>query len=362
METNLRKWIVYCTTNIINNKIYIGVHKTEDPTIFDNYIGCNVKINHPSSYMNPTTPFQFAVKKYGPKNFKRVVLKIFDTEEEAFALEAELVNLDFIKRKDTYNVSIGGNGGRPGKPIYQFDFNGTFLKKWESISDVCEFYNISWMSIWNASYYKLSRRGFYWSYDKNINPSEYCNNAGTYVYKYDGETYKLIDEYESIHEASRVNGVKMDQIQRSIRNGYKAHGYFYTTKCLESYSGVETINIKNKPIYVYLLDGTFVKEFSNTKDLKVFLNIKNTAPIQASLRSRSAYKDYQFSIEKLDRMEPLVDKRKIKKKVGKYSLSGDLLQTYETVTAARNEHGAGVSRCLRGQQKSCHNFIFKYIS
>lgn len=105
------------------------MHKTEDPTIFDNYIGCNVKINHPSSYMNPTTPFQFAVKKYGPKNFKRVVLKIFDTEEEAFALEAELVNLDFIKRKDTYNVSIGGNGGRPGKPIYQFDFNGTFLKK-----------------------------------------------------------------------------------------------------------------------------------------------------------------------------------------------------------------------------------------
>jgi hypothetical protein len=154
----------------------------------------------------------------------------------------------------------------------------------------------------------------------------------------------------------------MDQIQRSIRNGYKVHGHFYTTKCLESYSGVETINIKNKPIYVYLLDGTFVKEFSNTKDLKVFLNIKNTAPIQASLRSRSAYKDYQFSIEKLDRMEPLVDKRKIKKKVGKYSLTGDLLQTYETVTAARNEYGAGVSRCLRGQQKSCHNFIFKYIS
>lgn len=32
MENNL-KWIVYCTTCNINNKIYIGVHKT-NPEIF----------------------------------------------------------------------------------------------------------------------------------------------------------------------------------------------------------------------------------------------------------------------------------------------------------------------------------------
>ena len=33
------KYIVYKTTNLINNKIYVGVHRT-NPDIFDGYKGC----------------------------------------------------------------------------------------------------------------------------------------------------------------------------------------------------------------------------------------------------------------------------------------------------------------------------------
>ena len=72
------KYIIYHTINTKNLKHYIGVHKTENPDIFDSYIGCGVKITCPSSYMNPTTPFQYAVKKYGTDAFKRTVLKSFD--------------------------------------------------------------------------------------------------------------------------------------------------------------------------------------------------------------------------------------------------------------------------------------------
>lgn len=61
------KYIVYLTKNKeskINgiNRIYVGVHKTENPNVFDGYIGCGVKIQQASSYMNPKSPFQYAVK------------------------------------------------------------------------------------------------------------------------------------------------------------------------------------------------------------------------------------------------------------------------------------------------------------
>ena len=52
METNY-KWIVYLTTNKVNKKIYVGVHKTKDPTIFDGYIGCGIYITQPYTYKIP---------------------------------------------------------------------------------------------------------------------------------------------------------------------------------------------------------------------------------------------------------------------------------------------------------------------
>ena len=56
------KYIVYLTKNKLEkvngiNRIYIGVHATENPAIFDGYIGCGVYINQPSTYINPKTPF-----------------------------------------------------------------------------------------------------------------------------------------------------------------------------------------------------------------------------------------------------------------------------------------------------------------
>ena len=105
------KYIVYQTVNLVNGKIYIGVHKTHTPEKFDGYLGCDVDINRPQTFKHPKQPFQFAVVKYGFKNFRRTTLQEFDTAEEAYTLEKQLVNEEFIKRKDTYNVCLGGIGG-----------------------------------------------------------------------------------------------------------------------------------------------------------------------------------------------------------------------------------------------------------
>ena len=96
------KYIVYLTINTkskINglNRIYVGVHKTENPTVFDGFIGDRVYINQTSTYMYPKTPFQYAVKKYGTDAFIRNVLYVYDNEDDAYKKESEIITKDFIR-------------------------------------------------------------------------------------------------------------------------------------------------------------------------------------------------------------------------------------------------------------------------
>lgn len=51
--------IVYLTTNLVNNKIYIGVHSTYD--LNDDYLGSGFALKK-------------AINKYGKEKFKREIL------------------------------------------------------------------------------------------------------------------------------------------------------------------------------------------------------------------------------------------------------------------------------------------------
>ena len=85
--------IVYLTTNLVNNKIYVGVHSTYN--IEDGYLGSGYQL-------------KLAVKKYGELNFKRDIIYYCLEAEHAYNIESQIVNIDFIKRIDTYNIVIGG--------------------------------------------------------------------------------------------------------------------------------------------------------------------------------------------------------------------------------------------------------------
>lgn len=52
-----------------------------------------------------------AIKKHGLINFKKEILYIFNNSDEMYKKESEIVNEEFISRKDTYNIVLGGKGG-----------------------------------------------------------------------------------------------------------------------------------------------------------------------------------------------------------------------------------------------------------
>lgn len=108
MDANqIFKYTIYKTTNKLNNKIYIGMHKTTNP--YDDYLGSGKLFNR-------------AVAKYGKHNFVKEVLFIFDTSEEMFTKEKEIVNKLFVESNNTYNIMEGGCGG-----LYQINESGKNL-------------------------------------------------------------------------------------------------------------------------------------------------------------------------------------------------------------------------------------------
>jgi len=90
-------YYIYKTTNIINGKFYIGLHKSECIEK-DNYLGSGKSLIS-------------AIKKHGRENFKREILYVFNTLEEASDMEAEIVNETFVKNRETYNMKTGGING-----------------------------------------------------------------------------------------------------------------------------------------------------------------------------------------------------------------------------------------------------------
>ena len=77
------KFIVFETINLDNGKIYVGIHKVNDPEVFDGYLGDGVDIHLPESYNKSKTQLQSAVQRHGINAFKRITLKEFNNINDA---------------------------------------------------------------------------------------------------------------------------------------------------------------------------------------------------------------------------------------------------------------------------------------
>lgn len=255
------KTIVYITTNIKNNKIYIGIHDTETPENFDGYLGCGIDINHPSSINHPKTPFQYAVKKYGFNSFIRATISICNTREEAFQIERLLVNQEFIKREDTYNIELGGGSPPKGDlPAYKYSLTGKFIAEYKNRREAAKSVGVSG-GISAAIIYKTICGGFLWSNEKvdTLDLTDYkivVQKTPIYIYNKNGE---FVSAYNSISEFCKKYKVTLGPVQRAIASKTKVRGFYISKMKVLKFEKPKIKRSDNK-LYQYTLSGQFVAE------------------------------------------------------------------------------------------------------
>ena len=105
--------IIYKTTNLLNDKIYIGKDKNNNP----NYLGSGIILNH-------------SINKHGKENFIKDIIEYCSNKDELNIREKYWI--EFYKSYDKnigYNITKGGDGG----DIFTYNPNKEEIRKKYSI-------------------------------------------------------------------------------------------------------------------------------------------------------------------------------------------------------------------------------------
>ena len=367
MGNNLKEsYIVYETTNLINNKIYIGVHHTTTPYEFDSYLGCGVLSTQPCTYQYAKTAFQFAVKKYGPKNFRRRTLAVFNTLEEAFELERLLVNEEFVAREDTYNMILGG--GIDGlyesmrKKVFQYSLDGEFIAEHQSFYAAGVAVNRDYTAISYAIRFKGKCANCLWSTDKleHLDTSLYrLNDSGkikVYVYTLSGD---FIKEFKSHKYACSYLNINNSVLKEACEFGIPIKNSYYACyKKSDKFDKARKEYILSRKVYQYdASTSKFITEFETQQEAELmFPKSKVSKSIRLKTDDGNGYK---WALVKRD-LYTNINKRNEKKPVIKKDLNGNIVKIFESATAAAKEDGSGVWGILRGKGQTLKKHTYEY--
>lgn len=106
------------------------VYKTTDTETGNIYVGVDTK-NNPDYFGSSSVIKKILKDNKNNHSLVKEILFEFDTAEEAFIKEAEIVTQEFVNRDDVLNIALGGSGGntrnyRKGYVICKDKDNNTF--------------------------------------------------------------------------------------------------------------------------------------------------------------------------------------------------------------------------------------------
>lgn len=303
--------VIYKTTNLINNKIYVGKDR-----------------NNINSYLGSGVILQRAIQKYGRQNFKKEILEFCDTYDELNEREKFWIKkLNAQDRQVGYNIA-GGSGHFGyhisenhkeylqklfGTKIYQYDFQGNFLKIFNSINHAQQESGTECIS----GAIRDDRRPFSGNYIWSSAPIEneqmkillvelnerpFIDNKAKNVYQYDLNG-NFIMKYETLSQAAQTTGININSIIFTCKGRRKTAG-----KYIWSYQELKTETLQTM--------------------LQRILNPKRTS-----------------------------------KSVLQYDTNNNLIAEYPSIQEASKNSGANcgsICQCCKGLHKTTKGFIWRY--
>jgi hypothetical protein len=178
-------YYLYQITNLLDGKIYIGVHKTNN--LGDGYLGSGTLLLR-------------AYNKYGVENFEKQILEFFDNADDMLMRESVVVNLDFINRDDTYNIKTGGLQGILDQHTLN-KIKETFKLKKISHGETNTQFGTMWITngVDNKKIKKDDEIPFGWKKGR-VMPSDWGKNIGD---KLRGRTLEDIQGYEKAQQTKK---------------------------------------------------------------------------------------------------------------------------------------------------------------
>jgi hypothetical protein len=201
--------VIYLTTNLINDKKYIGLDSYNKP----NYLGGG-------------TALKRAIRKYGKENFKKEILEYCDKENLEKREIYWISYYNAVEDPSFYNISYGGKlGDHKYRIIECYDLDGNYLQTYNSTLEAISVLNLKIKphSITNCINNKCkSIGGFQWKNkdtSKEIKKYHRLSNSkkpivNIYRYNKDG---KLLDKWNDIKHVCKEIGFSYNQVFNSIK-------------------------------------------------------------------------------------------------------------------------------------------------
>ena len=212
-----------------------------------------------------------------------------------------------LKEIPDYMKAVRASLTSTSVPVLQYDSDGKFIKRYESISVASKETGVNQSSIWFSCTQRYHHGGgFIWCYESQKNA-----------------------------------------IQKAMNRKLTGYG--------------------KKKVFQFNLDGTLVKVWNSAKDVEDSTGMNaSSISLACSGKIAQAY-GYLWSrtedvSDKLDSVQMKLSRRK-NRKVFQYSLDGVLVKSWNSIQEAANAtrvDGSGISKVCRGKQAQTGGYIWKY--